>query len=135
MSERIARMIKAAAVLQRKEGLPHYLDCYAAHTAAPVNTGVDETFRDGIKAAGSAIGNVAAGAVADSLGVNTKKLGAVVKAFRRKKPKFQTSKVPRAAKRLKSSEAAPSAVKMTRQDFAKNLKGSGNRLDKMSLND
>src|SRR5258708_5270880 len=65
MSERISPMIKAAADLQRKEGLPHYLDCYAEHMAAQVTTGVDETFRDGIKAAGSAIGNVAAGAVAD----------------------------------------------------------------------
>jgi hypothetical protein len=115
-------MIKVAVDLQRKEGLPHYLDCYAAHTAAQQQ---HETFLDGVKAAGSAIENVAAGAVADGLGVNTKKLGAVVKAFRRKKPKFQTTKVPRAAKKLKTSEPANAAVKMTRQDFAKKLKSSG----------
>jgi lipoate-protein ligase A len=131
MSERIAPMIKAAADLQRKEGLPHYLDCYAAHTAAQVTTGVDETFRDGIKAAGSAIGSVAAGAVADGTGVNIKKLGAVVKAFRRRKPKFQTTKVPRAAKKRKSSEPAPTAVRMTRQDFAASLKAAGGDLRKV----
>src|SRR3977135_274535 len=67
MSERIVPMIKAAADLQRKEGLPHYLDCYAKHMAAQQQ---HETFLDGVKAAGSAIGNVAAGAVADGLGVN-----------------------------------------------------------------
>jgi hypothetical protein len=132
MSERFAPMIKAAADLQRKEGLPHYLDCYAEHMAAQQQ---HETFLDGVKAVGSGLGSVAARAVADGLGVNTKKLGTVVKAFRRKKPKFQTPKLPRAAKKLKSSEPAPAAVKMTRQDFAKKLKSSGNRLDKMSLSD
>ena len=51
MSERIVPMIKAAADLQRKQGLPHYLDCYAKHMAAQQQ---HETFLDGIKAVRSA---------------------------------------------------------------------------------
>jgi hypothetical protein len=57
MGERIAPKIKAAADLQRKEGLPHYLDCYAEHMAAQQQ---DETFLDGVKAVGSGLGSVAA---------------------------------------------------------------------------
>ena len=129
MSERIAPKIKAAADLQRKEGLPHYLDCYAEHTAAQQQ---DETFLDGVKAVGSGLGSVAGRAVADGTGVNIKKLGGVVRAFRKKKakPKFTTSKVPTTAKKpTPPRHTVP--VKIDRKAFAASLKAAGGDLRKV----
>ena len=119
MSERIAPMIKAAADLQRKEGLPHYLDCYAEHTAAQQQ---DETFLDGVKAVGSGLGSVVARAVADGTGVNIKKLGGVVRAFRRKKPK---------ALRRGPKPAHTEPQKIDRKEFAASLKAAGGDLRKV----
>jgi hypothetical protein len=129
LSERIAPKIKAAADLQRKEGLPHYLDCYAEHTAAQQQ---DETFLDGVKAVGSGFGSVAVRAVADGTGVNIKKLGGVVKAFRKKKakPKFTTSKVPTTAKKP-TPPAHSVPVKIDRKAFAASLKAAGGDLRKI----
>jgi hypothetical protein len=129
MSERIAPRIKAAADLQRKEGLPHYLDCYAKHMAAQQQ---HETFLDGVKAVGSGLGSVAGRAVADGTGVNIKKLGGVVRAFRKKKakPKFTTSKVPTTV--MKPTPAAHTEpVKIDRKDFAASLKAAGGNLRKI----
>jgi hypothetical protein len=135
MSERIAPMIKAAANLQRKEGLPHYLDCYAEHTAAQQQ---DEGFLDSIKSIGSGFGSVAVRAVADGTGVNIKKLGGVVRAFRKKqaKPKFTTSKVPTAAKKPTPKKPTPISAhiepqKIDRKDFAASLKAAGGDLRKI----
>jgi hypothetical protein len=119
MSERIAPKIKAAADLQRKEGLPHYLDCYAEHTAAQQQ---DETFLDGVKAVGSGLGSVAGRAVADGTGVNIKKLGGVVRAFRRKKPK---------ALRRGPKPAHTEPQKIDRKEFAASLKAAGGDLRKV----
>jgi hypothetical protein len=132
MSERIAPKIKAAADLQRKEGLPHYLDCYAEHLAAQQQ---HETFLDGVKAVGSGLGSVVARAVADGTGVNIKKLGGVVKAFRKKKAKakFTTSKVPTTAKKSKPTPkpAHTVPVRIDRKAFAASLKAAGGDLRKV----
>jgi hypothetical protein len=119
MSERIAPKIKAAADLQRKEGLPHYLDCYAEHTAAQQQ---DETFLDGVKAVGSGLGSVAGRAVADGTGVNIKKLDGVVRAFRRKKPK---------ALRRGRKPAHTEPQKIDRKEFAASLKAAGGDVRKV----
>jgi hypothetical protein len=119
LSERIAPKIKAAADVQRKEGLPHYLDCYAEHMAAQQQ---HETFLDGVKAVGSGLGSVAGRAVADGTGVNIKKLGGVVRAFRRKKPK---------ALRRGPKPAHTEPQKIDRKEFAASLKAAGGDLRKV----
>jgi hypothetical protein len=133
MSERIAPKIKAAADLQRKEGLPHYLDCYAGHTAAQQQ---DETFLDGVKAVGSGLGSVAGRAVAVGTGVNIKKLGGVVRAFRKKaKAKGTISTVTPTKKptpkQLTPEPAHTEPQKLDRKEFAASLKAAGGDLRKV----
>jgi hypothetical protein len=134
MSERIAPMIKAATDLQRKEGLPHYLDCYAGHTAAAeAQQAHDENFLDAVKHVAK---GVASGIAQDGLGINTKAIGRVVRALRKKKPNVIVSKVPTRTKGPKPKATPPAAtepISIDRREFAKRLKASGNRLDKTSL--
>jgi hypothetical protein len=70
--------------------------------------------------------------------VNIKKLGGVVKAFRKKKEKarFTTSKVPTTAKKPTPKKPTPrpahtEPVKIDRKDFAASLKAAGGDLRKV----
>jgi hypothetical protein len=127
MGERIAPMLKAAAKLQREQGFPHYLQCVGDHMAT---TAQDESVID-------AVNHVAAGVAKDGLGVDTKAIGRVVRALRKKKPKTLVSKVPtnKTPKVKAHSVRAIAPVSMDRKEIAKHLRTSGNDLRKITAKD
>jgi hypothetical protein len=97
------------------------------------NRATNESFLDGLKAVGSAAGSAAAGAVSDGTGINLKKLAKVVRAFQKPKAKanFSVSKVPSRRKARPKLVVSNEPIKMSRQDFAKHLRSSGNQLHKI----
>jgi hypothetical protein len=133
MGERVARIIKEAANLQRKEGLPHYLDCYAGHTAAAeAQRAQDEGVLDAVKHVGK---EVASGIAKDGFGISTKAIGRVVRALRKRKPKVTVSKVPprRQPKVKPTAWVHTEPVKIDRKEFAAKLKQSSGDLRKVKL--
>jgi hypothetical protein len=135
MKERLKPILEETRRIQREEGFAHYLDCVAGHKKQ------DENFAAGLAAIGGALGHATVRAICDDLGVPTKRLGNIVKAFRRKQPaqKVSVSKVP-TRKKLKGKPklkivASNDPVKMDRKAFAAHLKSFGNDLRKIKAKD
>jgi hypothetical protein len=131
LAERLRPMIAEMVCIQKEQAIPHYLDCCAKHTKQ------DESFAAGLAAIGAAVGHTTVQAIGNGLGVDTKRLGRIVKAFRRKKPS-QTVAVSKAPKTLKrkpklTHPVSTQPIKIDRKEFAAKLRASNNRLDKTSL--
>jgi hypothetical protein len=114
-----------------EEGFAHYLDCVTTHKKR------DESFAAGLAAIGGALGHATVRAIGDGLGANTKRLGNIVKAFRRKQAaqktsssKVPTRKKPKGKPKLKVV-ASNKPVKMDRATFVAKLRASGNQLHKI----
>jgi hypothetical protein len=97
----------------------------------------NEGFLNGIKAIVSAAAGAGGNAVASGLGISGNKVGKIVKAFKKKKGKqYDVSKAPTRRKLAKRPMTKPSTtepIKMSRTDFARHLKQSGNQLNKMKV--
>jgi hypothetical protein len=131
MKERLKPILQETRRIQREEGFPHYLDCVATHKKQ------DENYAAGLAAIGGALGHATVRAIGDGLGVPTKRLGNIVRAFRRKQPaqkpsisKVPTRKKPKGKPKLKVV-ASNEPVKMDRATFVAKLRASGNQLHKI----
>ena len=97
--------------------------------------GMDETWGDLGRMIGKGALNVAGQAVADGLGIKVKSgtLSRVIKAVRKKKKKYEVSKVGKKTKITRNADSLAEPIRMDRREFSKRLKASGNRLNKTSL--
>jgi hypothetical protein len=92
----------------------------------------NESFLDGIKAIGSMAAGAVGNAVASGLGVDGKKVGMIVRAFKKKKGKqYDVSKVKR-KKKVAPSHDHGNVVKMDRSEFNEKIKAAGGNLKKVS---
>ena len=110
-------------------------DYLHVRSAALSAGGMDETWGDLGRMIGKGALRVAGHAVADGLGIKVKSgtLSRVIKAVKKKKSKYEVSKVGKKPKITRSGNSLAEPIRMDRREFSKRLKASGNRLDKTSL--
>jgi hypothetical protein len=129
---RVRKLLKEMRQERAHLAVGDYLQVRSAALSAG---GMDETWGDLGRMIGKGALNVAGQAVADGLGIKVKSgtLSRVINAVRKKKSKYDVSKVGKKPKITRNAGSLAEPIRMDRREFSKRLKASGNRLNKTSL--
>jgi hypothetical protein len=129
---RVRKLLKEMRQERAHLAVGNYLHFRSAALSAG---GMDETWGDLGRMIGKGAMQVAGQAVADGLGIKLKSgtLSRAIKAVRKKKKKYEVSRIAKKTKIARNGAALAQPIRMDRREFSKRLKASGNRLNKTSL--